>query len=279
MRVVGYQQSATSALNTFEQAQLVAADFDGTTHKTFESGPGIYSVDEVYQSAVEQTFDFDSDALRRYTDQGGHNNRTPAEIVHSLAPRATPEGVERLTGELVASKLAILMRQIGRPLADGTPWPRPVPGFVDCWNAITAARQNGDTINTAFVSAGHASFIRLVLKASGLEQPDILITEETIRGLNSPLPPSRLSKPVPLPLMVAKTLWLNMHGAWMAGDLSGERVNERIVMIGDSAEKDGGLARNLGVDFIHVAEDDTGQAWERMAQRLKLGTFAAKQGT
>ncbi|HEV7454360.1 MAG TPA: hypothetical protein VGO07_03815 [Candidatus Saccharimonadales bacterium] len=278
MGLPSYQQPVTSALNSFEHARLVATDFDGTTHNTFESGPDIYSVDEVYRIAVEQTFDFDSDALRRYTDEGEHGNRTPAEIVHSLAPRATQEGVERLTSELVAAKLTILLRQIGRPLADGAPWPRPVPGFVDCWNAVTAARQNGDIINTAFISAGHASFIRLVLRASGLEQPDILVTEETIRGLNSPLPPSRLSKPVPLALMLAKVQWLNMHGAWLTGDLSSERVNERITMIGDSAEKDGGLAGNLGVDFIHVAEGDTGQAWGRMTQKLKLGTFAAKQG-
>lgn len=250
----------------FEQTRFDVADFDGTMYNTFEQAPaqGIYGVDEAYRMSIEKTLYFDKDAMRKYADQGEHQNRTPLEIVDALVPNCTSQGLEHLTADLVRAKLDILENQIGKPLGDGAVWPRPMPGFVDYYQFATAGSQTSIPVVKGVLSAGHASFIRKCLTLSGLEQPDVMITDETIRGLNSILPPDQLSKPALLPLQIAKLQWVSIYDRTGSVDLNCPEVNDRTTVIGDSEEKDGGLARNAGVEFIHVTPENSADAWAKL---------------
>ncbi|MGI9027575.1 MAG: hypothetical protein ACR2FM_01870, partial [Candidatus Saccharimonadales bacterium] len=224
--------------------------------------------------SIERTLFFDKDALKKYADEGEHQNRTPLEIINLLVPNCAPQGLELLTANLVRAKLYILENQIGKPLHDGTPWPRPVPGFVEYSQAITEANTKGASIDRAILSAGHASFIRKCLTMSGLEQPEIMITDETIRGLNSSLSPGKLSKPELMPLLLAKLQWLSLYDREGSVDINDPEVNQRITVIGDSDEKDGGLARNAGVSFIHVTSENSESAWLSLQYIHTIGSTA-----
>jgi hypothetical protein len=261
----------------FPEARLLAADFDGTTHDTFEAPPDGIGVDEAYRIGIERVFEFDKNAVARYEAEGGHGNRTPAEIVHSLAATAMPENLDRLTEELVRIKLDLLCAQIGMPLDDGQTWPRPVPGFTDFWSSVYEAREEGENISTAILSAGHAPFIRKAFHSSGLQLPDILVTEETIRGLNSSLPPDKLAKPAVMPLLLAKTQWLNFYGLDMTSVAAGPQIGDQITVFGDSLPKDGGLAKNSGVNFVHINPEDPAAGYETLYQQLNLGRAALTQ--
>src|ERR1700751_1254835 len=96
-------------LEGFRSAYLLTSDFDGTMFDTFETSPNGIGVNEAYRIAIEQVFDFDREALDRYDEDGGHNNRTPLQIAASLAPQASDRGIKRLAGELVAAKLDCLL--------------------------------------------------------------------------------------------------------------------------------------------------------------------------
>lgn len=261
----------------FPQAELLVADFDGTTHNTFESPDGGVDVDEAYRIGIVRVFDFDKDALMRYEAGGGHRNRTPAEIVHELAPKSTPEGLQRLTEELVEVKLELLLEQIGKPIDGGERWPRPMPGFIDFWDSVQKARDQGRDITTAIISAGHAPFIDRVFEESGLEEPDIMVTDETIRGLNSPLPPDKLAKPSVMPLSLAKIQWLNLYGLDIPSEEVDPPIGGRITLFGDSLEKDGGLATNGGVHFVHISPENPAAGYEELSRHLELGQAALKQ--
>jgi hypothetical protein len=262
----------------FPQARLLAADFDGTTHDTFEAPPDGIGVDEAYRIGIERVFEFDEGAVARYEAEGGHGNRTPAEIVHSLAPTSvTSNDLDRLTEELVRVKLDLLCGQIGKPLDDGQTWPRAMPGFSEFWSSVYEARDEGEHISTAILSAGHAPFIRKVFSSAGLELPDILVTEETIRGLNSSLPPDKLAKPAAMPLLLAKTQWLNFYGLDVTSVAAGPQIGDRITVFGDSLPKDGGLAKNSGVNFVHINPEDPAAGYETLYQQLNLGRAALAQ--
>lgn len=129
----------------FQNARLDAADFDGTMYATFEEAPqlGIYGVDEAYRLSIEKALYFDKYAVAKYQDQGEHQNRTPLEIVNSLVPNCSAQGLERLTAHLVEAKLDILQSQIGKPLADGATWPRPLPGFMEYAQSLEEAKAGG----------------------------------------------------------------------------------------------------------------------------------------
>lgn len=259
---------------SFEKAELDIADFDGTMFNTFEEDAtrSIYGVDQAYLIAVEKALFFDSDAIKKYQDQGEHQNRTPAEIVHSLVPNASAAALERLTTELVAAKLDVLENQIGKKLADGAQWPRPMPGFVEYSNAIASVNPN-NPVDRAVLSAGHASFIRKCMTMTGIQQPDILITDETIRGLNSPLPPDQLAKPELMPFSLAVLLWHGLYGQ-LGSQADPEALRQRIKVIGDSEPKDGGLAEKAGVEFFLVTPETSLEAWSRLTAVHNLGAKA-----
>lgn len=265
----------------FSEARLLVSDFDGTMFDTFEPSPNGIGVNEAYRLAIEAVFDFDSTALERYQADGEHQNRTPTEIAHSLMPNATREGVKRIAGQLVAAKLDILLEQIGQPLTDGALWPRTVPGFADFWSTLTAKRKAGQQVSTAIISAGHAEFMQKSFEIAGLEMPDFMVTDETVRSLYSALPVHKLTKPSILPMDIIRAQWLSLYcdSEEEKQALEPESINERIVYLGDDPNKDAALAMNAGVRFVYIHGADrraARAAWKSMKARLELGLIAVE---
>lgn len=273
------ERDIQEGIHQFEEAKIRIDDFDGTEFDTFEQSPNGIGVNEAYKIAIEKVFFFDKDALVKYEAAGEHRNRTPAEIVLSLAPNSTPQGHEKLTRALVDAKLECLLDQIGKPLADGEPWPRPLPGFLECTKKVTAAKQAGELITTAIISAGHNAFIKKCYDVHELDYPDIMVTDETINGLYSMQPLEKLTKPSVMPFWLVKTQWVNLFAksGQEFAELMSMASNNRMLYIGDDEKKDKVLAENAGIAFVLVDKKNSITSWRRVEAHLNVGSVAASQ--
>jgi hypothetical protein len=264
---------------------LFAYDFDLTAYDTFEENPGIYDVPTAVNLTTHDMFgELGLAALIR---QGGLKNRASGELVHDLLhdPEAnqqallsvalgfmtdakdqldevvpTGKGAAVPFGEVVdqeeiaeiwaRQKLNYMMGQIGVLLEDGQKWPRPTKGFVDHWNFGTQLRKDGHNITRAVVSSGHEQFIQKSFAKHELEMPDIIVSEDDIRG-QAELKNRAVVKPEIFPLGLAARRWRNLSGI-PGADMGRYLIREhsdRIVYFGDDPLKDGLMAEKAGVLF------------------------------
>ncbi len=250
-------------------AKLAAADFDNTIAYTFERSPSVIDVEEAYELAISEMFG--PDVVQTYKDAGGLKSRYPGEVIKQLAPDASDEEVNLLTEALVSIRLAILLPQIGQT------WPRLSDGFLAAWDRLTVAAEQSGDIKTAIVSAGHAPFINKTLDVWGVRQPDILVADEDVRSTEPHIPIEQKVKPLSFPMELALRRWIGLLGAQASGMTLNEAA-KKAVYIGDSQEKDGGLARNFDMPFVLVTPNSSPKAWERYTALLGLGTMAVKMG-
>ena len=136
-----------------------------------------------------------------------------------------------LTERLVCIKIDFLTSQIGNTLQDGALWPRLTLGFDSFWNQI----RSDETVFTAILSSGHQAFIQKTFEVHGLVLPHLIVTDDELRVLPEPL-----SKP-------DGRLWDFLLGK------AGRTHLQNAVYIGDDKAKDGGLAQNASVRFLHFA--------------------------
>lgn len=205
-------------------------DFDGTIANTFEPSPSGLGVKESYEIAVRHLFG--QSALNQYDLKGGLRNRSPREVVVELQLAGFGKGLEvtGATDELVGLKIDCLINQIGQTLDDGAMWPRLTTGFADFWKQVVT----NTSMFTAIVSSGHRAFIEKTFLMHGLGLPKFMVTDDELRSLPEPL-----SKPDP-------RLWQHL--------LDEAKVSfPSAFYIGDDQAKDGGLARNARVPFLHFA--------------------------
>jgi hypothetical protein len=296
----------------FEGAKLFSSDFDGTQCQSFEPSPGGIGVNEAYRKSIRDIYG--APALAAYIASGEHNNRTPIEIAASLVSKAKdvrifeqitvmtqldyapadiikslsnlnaaangryrskldPEELEAITKLLTDVKLEYLLSQVGLPFEDGDRWPRPTNGYLAFSAQLEAARTDGEQITTATISAGHHEFIHRVYELWQVPPPDILISTELLGqlGLMRVCTPAELSKPSPLLMDIARQQWLRNY------DLPHDFEHQnQVLYVGDDCHKDGGLARNSDVDFIHINPDDTQEGWQSAAEYLGIGAFAGR---
>jgi phosphoglycolate phosphatase-like HAD superfamily hydrolase len=91
--------------------------------------------------------------------------------------------------------------------------------------------------------------------------PDIMITDDDIRT-NKYGPRTLLVKPNPQLILLAHKQWE------YARDLSSDVV----IYTGDDLEKDGKMAENAGIPFIHFDEENTKHThWHRLHSDLLCG--------
>lgn len=259
--MISIEQAEAKAQQLAPEGELlVASDFDGTLNFTDESGPNIADVNDGYKIALEKVLG--AAAVTRFTVQGGHQSRTVAEIVKAAQPDLVGDELTEKTTAVREAKLDVLLSQIGNPLPNGGVWPRLMPGARPAWEGISRLSQRR-SITTAVISAGHTEFIRKTFALHGLEEPHVLITDEVINGLGlGDIPNDYRTKPAPLPLALASTVWLAQLGAKHHDDKVLENATERIIYIGDSREKDGGMAANFGVAFRHLTPETSAEAWQ-----------------
>jgi hypothetical protein len=262
----------------FDNAKLAAHDFDGTTNDTGEIAPGIKNVNDGYRAGIDVVFG--PEAADVFQAQGGHNHRTPSQIVEDLTAALKlglePEDIISGTRQVVDVKIDMLYSQIGTPLPDGELWPRTTEGFRKYWEAIYAARESGRNIDTAIISSGHTPAIKRAFEVHGLAQPDMMVTEEVLDEflLNS-IPPEHRGKPAPLPLSILKIAWAARYGRAVHEEGLSQSMNSRILLVGDSSRADGGLAKSTGIHFELLDPAASAETWRR-ATNWALGSVVTR---
>ncbi len=250
-----------------DHARLAAADFDGTIADTAATPRGGVNVERAYQIAVDGIFG--ARAVDTFIKNGGTRNRYPDEIIVELTPSMEKNERTVLVNRLVEAKLLILEGQISAN------WPKPMKGFLEAWRQLT--RPVRASPDTAVISAGHTSFILKSFDTWGLKPPDILVTHESLKPYGH-LPLSELVKPGPLPMRLALQQWLDILGVEFYPERQVHEAAAHAVYIGDSGEKDGGLAKNFNVPFVHLSPKQAEQAWRAYANLFELGKTAVTHG-
>jgi hypothetical protein len=255
----------------FADARLLACDFDLTVAHTFEKPPNGIDVGEAYSIAIEDTFG--TEALQTYLQAGGLHNRAPLEVVQSLRPDANTRELDELADQLKSAKLTLLLDQIGTRFADGTVWPRIMPGYLEFKERLEQVREDGVLIDDIIVSSGHHAFIAGTYEAWGIPKPTGIVSEELMRTFPPTMPPEALVKPSRLVMQITRNIWRTSYDVSPDEmDVSGEL--ERIVYAGDDPNKDGQLAENSGVAFVLIDPNNSAEGWQRVATRLDLGALA-----
>lgn len=233
--------------------QLLASDFDGTIALTHEPAPNGMTVPLAYEVAVVRVFGHS--ALQQYQAEGGLNNRAPLEIVRQLAPGMDTSTLYQRAEDLVEVKLAHLMSEVGNRSADGERWPRPTSGFVSFWRGISPRSD----IDTAVVSSGHQAFIEKFFDVQGLGQPDILVTDDDMRPLMTTYEPEQLVKPSAFLLQMAHAR--SAARRRRLGLVPPVVPRDRVAYVGDDLVKDGRLADNAAVEFVHFRQEKPDASW------------------
>ena len=252
---------------TPDTPRLLLCDFDGTQFYTSEPAPGGIDVNKGYEIGIATHLG--EAAAAQFVQDDGHNHRSPAEIINSLAPHLGAEAV-KVTAAVVQTKLEVLESCIGRPLEDGTPWPRPSAGFSELWNRIDTAKLVGEPIGTAVISNGHTSFEQKTFEMLNLSQPDMYLTDDVLQALAFSLPHHLQVKPSPMLADLARHLW-----SYRLSSNGREPSEIYTVVIGDDPQNDGGLARNANADFVLLDPENARDSWQEVALKMSLGTLAS----
>jgi hypothetical protein len=253
---------------SFPNARLAAMDFDNTVAQTFEKSPAGIDVQAAYAYAIDDVFD--PDELSTYRASGGLQNRAPLEVVTSLMPGASPEELKAKEQEMNRAKLSILLGEIGTRFNDGQVWPRPLPGYMDFRMSLEDARNDGIRIEDAIISSGHEEFIKKTFSAWSVNHPTHIVAVETMDRVGY----GHEVKPSPILMDIVRNFWREGYGLNFWRDASDDELR-RIVFAGDDIIKDGQLAANSGVDFVHVPDIHTSRcAFIDIAHRLGIGKTA-----
>lgn len=275
---------------------LILFDFDGTQFDTFSPGPKGLGVREASYLAINDVLG--ANAASVYATRSDLYNYAPSEIVNLFTSNGQSRAIQEQANEfhcnnrdsltevvpkdkgvvlsgvnsnaeiselLVRQKLKYLVGQVGDLTASGEIWPMPTRGFAEFWKLLNSLKEkNGEqfSITTGVVSSGHEVFIRKAFEEHHLTQPDILISEDDIRGrknppLENPREAIRRYKPGLLPIALAHREWLKKL------DLTGnsfslkdsKQSREKIMYFGDDLKKDGEMAFASDISFGHFKKD------------------------
>lgn len=257
---------------------LLVFDFDETIAQTFQKSPGGIGVREAYSLAIGDVFG------EKALSDHEFKNQTPTEIVNSILSSTgshqyidqakvffesnlsrlqaqVPPGKgfplvwsddhpEQIATELVVrQKLAYLLSQVGSRFADETIWPMPTPGFIELWRNINFNEEFSSVVKTAVISSGHDLFIRNFFDLWSLPEPNILVTEDDVRGRKYPKELDRRAKPGLLQFALVHQQWMALEGMGNFNLQEASEARSRMIYFGDDLRKDGLLAEGARVPF------------------------------
>ena len=263
------------------KAYLFALDFDGTAADTFQPSPNGIGVKEAYAHAIHDIF---GDKGREvYESIGRLQNRAPCELVdvmikkepslsdpaftffeknrerlNSMMPlgkgvalNAESVNQNTIAELLVRQKLSYLLDQIGTSFPDGSRWPKPCNGFTEFWDQLQILNNDlKGELTTAIISSGHGEFIRKTFDLWGLNPPDILISEDDIRGRKFPIEMERRVKPGEFSMALAHREYLHREKLWPPDNPDAViESRNRMIYFGDDPVKDGKLAEGANILF------------------------------
>ncbi len=161
---------------------------------------------------------------------------------------------------LVFAKLQRLHSELGSRFPNDVSWPAPCAGFEHFMDAVAQNNRQKDRrdknfIHIAVISSGHDIFIRRCFKKEQFQVPQTMVTDDDMRTVN--LKSMELKRKVKPGTFGITTLHsrlfklLNGRRPATGEDLQkGLAMKQDMVLIGDSLEKDGGLAANYGIRFL-----------------------------
>lgn len=259
----------------FPTASLIVADFDGTVTNSHTGVGDILGFDEIAVASIGQVLD--NGALRRWHTRPPDSQLTPdssfADTISYLVPDATPQERVSLTQCLVDVQVEQLLSQVGRSLPDGSSWPKLIPGFVECWSAITKAKEEKDRVlNTAILSRGYEPFISATIAHFGIEPPDFLIAHEQITSTHyHNYIGDEVGKGSGLQLNTIIHQWMLSFGITVFDDIRPRP--DQVTLIGDTI-RDVQEAKSIGANVILIDQQYPERAWQAMARVLKLGEIS-----
>lgn len=286
-----------------ENSYLFASDFDLTLFDTKALSPRGIGLEEGYEYAVGKIFGLRG--LDLYRDEGGLRNRAPSEVVTSLAEKDgsileyarerygkfISSGVENplsflgawsagskvsiLSEMLVHFKLQLFLDEISKS------WPLPYPGVADFFRIIRKTKMREKiSLHIGILSSGHFKFIRKTLALWDMPEPAVILTDDDLRQLRYPKLAKDRVKPAPFPFRFLHYRWLKRLNGNKPIRLSHIRASlPRMMYFGDDSEKDGGLARNVGVPFGWYQGNEKGKPGFSPNQQFPGGSFSFSDWT
>lgn len=226
---------------------LLATDFDGTLAATMVDSPNGMNVLKACDKTMRDIFG--REGQRVYREKlHGLQNREPGELMTlMLAEMKMDIPVSGAIELFVAQKLGHLIPEISRE------WPKLYPGVKE----LFCASNKGELpLEIAVVSSGHDEFIKRVFEVNGLPAPDIMVTSDILRARKQP--DRERYKPNPYQFAEAHRQWRIKHRN--GGDILENTIRydvrddlkSKIAYMGDDPVKDGGLAEQARVPYLHV---------------------------
>ncbi|MCX6746435.1 MAG: hypothetical protein NTX00_05525 [Candidatus Parcubacteria bacterium] len=272
------------ACKLLEDIWFWVCDFDMTLARTFDPSPNQIDVYQGYNLAIKYLFGSETFGLDPLQLIGGLQNRAPSEVIAALFEHKQElieqareifnrqkdvlsdfvpigKGVPlvwddtqanwnplRIISELlVRAKLIFLINEIGPA------WPLPCNGLREfLQNFPTLKKKNQIKLQLAILSSGHEEFIKKVFTTWELPCPELIITDDDLRGLHFPDDPKKTVKPSPFLLDLVFRQWFKRQEYDLATiDLSHflMAARQKTIYFGDDPQKDGQLAKNAGVRF------------------------------
>lgn len=264
---------------------LLVCDYDGTLFRTFEPSINGVDVHKAYEDGILSIFG--QQGLEIYRTIGELQNRAPGELVRDILNAGerenlvtsarnflisqenflnslVPDGkgaelnwddnpVEVITEMLIRCKLSQLIKEIGLEFPNGDKWPRPCAGVFKLIEAINELKEHGIKIDLAILSSGHERFIKKTFDVWTIPCPEVLVTDDDMRGKTYPEDPKKRVKP-------AATLFEMVHLTWAIAKYGAgieklelldfvRETRQRMAYFGDDPIKDGQLAKNANVPF------------------------------
>lgn len=268
-----------------QKRYLIGIDFDETLFHTFSPSPNGIDVKKAYKLALDKIFVPGTGEW--FFELFGLQNKTPSEVVSQIL-RWDEEKIDQAyqfyqsegkngypiskyeNGELswnkdspektitqmfVGEKLKTLLTEIGQMDESGNPWPQPCEGVLDFFKTVQRVKQESLPIDIAIISSGHEAFIKRTLDVWRVPYPEVLVTEDDIRPRRFPIEEDRRFKPGTFPMALAHQAWLKQQGMLLRDSRVvevGRESKKRIMYVGDSPEKDIGMAVHSRLSHSHL---------------------------
>lgn len=249
---------------TPETIRYFMSDFDGTIGLIDKLPVGGVSIDNAYAQAIAAQTGLGTEAAEIFIADGGNNHRSALQIVAGLRPDLRGRELVGLSQAVQHDHLDVISGQLGMKTESGDLWPAFTDGFIELYRTITEEKRRR-SIGTAIISAGYRDFIRDSFELHDLETPDVIVASEAIDGPYIKLPAEKRGKPFGLPLEMGKTLLDRIHPSNYA--------IRPVLYIGDSVDRDGGLATNTGSDFILLDPANSRPGWQQAGKWLQLDGY------
>ncbi|MEO7363954.1 MAG: hypothetical protein ABIV43_00390, partial [Candidatus Saccharimonadales bacterium] len=117
-----------------------------------------------------------------------------------------------------------------------------------------------------------AAFINKTFSVHGLEQPRLMLAEETVRGLELNVPAEELVKPSPLLMKLGAIMWRASYGDNRSTDMTYDE-KQRTIYVGDDPSKDGEFAAQSGVRFQQICSYKRDISWLNVIHQLRISSY------